>query len=247
MLNAASVSYPILNGAKKKPKPYTGMKVGFSTLDTRKDTVYSFIDDVVREISGITPGPYFHIGGDESHVTKKADYKYFVERVQKIVRKYNKQMVGWDEIATTQIDSTCIPQVWLRKENGQKGIDKKMRVILSPSKKAYLDMKYDSISRHGLNWAGYIPVDVAYKWDPESYYDIKNILGIEAPLWSETITNIEELEYLAFPRIIGYAELGWSIKENRNWEQYKIRLANQVPFLNRMNVKYYQSPLIDWE
>lgn len=247
--NAASVSYPALNGNGIVPKLYTGTEVGKSTFDTRKDEVYDFIDDVVREISAITPGPYFHIGGDESHVTEKEDYKYFVERVQKIVRKHNKRMIGWDEIATADIDSNSISQFWASKENAHLAINKNMKIILSPAKKAYLDMKYDTESKYGLSWAGYIPTDSAYIWTPEAYEGIpmKNIIGIEAPLWSETISNIEELEYLAFPRAIGYAELGWTIKENRDWENYQKRLANQAAFLDRMNVKYYPSPRIEWK
>jgi len=247
--NAASVSYPILNGNGKKLELYQGTRVGFSTFDTRKDTVYTFIDDVVREIAALTPGPYFHIGGDESHVTKKTDYIYFVNKVEKIVQKYNKRMIGWDEVATTDVDSTSIAQFWSSKENAQTAVNKGMKIILSPAKKAYLDMKYDTISKHGLNWAAYIPVDTAYVWTPESYegIPIKNILGLEAPLWSETISNIEELEYLAFPRAIGYSELSWTKQENREWENYKVRLANQTPYLERMNVKYYPSKLIDWK
>lgn len=247
--NAASVSYPFLNGNGKKLELYQGTRVGFSTFDTRKDTVYAFIDDVVREIAALTPGPYIHIGGDESHVTKKPDYIYFVNKVEKIVQKYNKRMIGWDEVATTGADSTSIAQFWNSKKNAQEAVDKGMKIILSPAKKAYLDMKYDTISKHGLNWAAYIPVDTAYKWTPESYegIPIKNILGLEAPLWSETISNIEELEYLAFPRAIGYSELSWTTQENRDWESYKVRLANQTPFLDRMNVKYYPSKLIDWK
>lgn len=244
--NAASVSYPILNGNGKTPKLYEGMKVGFSTFDTRKDTVYKFIEDVIREISSLSPGPYFHIGGDESHVTKKVDYNYFVSKVEKIVQKYGKQMIGWDEIANTDIDSTSIAQFWATEKNIKAATDKKMKVILSPAKKAYLDMQYDSLSKHGLHWAGYIPTDSAYIWSPESYLPKENILGMDAPLWSETISNIGELEYLAFPRVIGYAELGWTIPKNRNWANYKVRLANQAHYLKRMEVKYYPSPLIDW-
>ncbi len=244
--NAASVSYPILNGNGKTPEHFTGRKVGFSTLDSRKDTVYVFIDDVIREITSLTPGPYFHIGGDESNVTKEKDYKYFVNRVEKIVQKYGKRMIGWDEIGTTKVDSTSISQVWLSEENGQAAVAKGMKIILSPASKAYLDMKYDSLSLHGYNWAGYIPVDVAYNWNPETYFTNESVIGLDAPLWSETISTIDELEYLAFPRIIGYAELGWTIQENRNWANYKVRLANQAPFLNRMKVNYYQSPLINW-
>ncbi len=247
--NAASVSYPILNGNGKIPKLYEGMKVGFSTFDTQKDTVYTFIDDVVREIAALSPGPYFHIGGDESHVTKKKDYIHFINKVEKIVQKHGKRMIGWDEVATADIDSTSISQFWSSKENAQAAVNKGLKIIMSPAKKAYLDMQYDSLSKYGLHWAAYIPTDTAYVWAPESYKGIplKNILGIEAPLWSETISNIDELEYLAFPRIIGYSELGWTTPENRNWESYKVRLSNHVSFLDRMDVKYYPSPLIDWK
>ena len=247
--NAASVSYPNLNGNGKTPKLYTGTQVGMSTFDTRKDEVYKFIDDVVREISAITPGPYFHIGGDESHVTKKKDYIYFVERVEKIVQKHGKQMIGWDEIATADVSSSSISQFWASKENAHLAVKKDMEIVLSPAKKAYLDMKYDKDSKHGLTWAGEIPVDTAYIWNPEAYEEIplKNIKGIEAPLWSETITNLDELQYLAFPRAIGYAELGWSTKENRSWEDYRKRLANHTAYLKRMKVNYYPSSLIDWQ
>ena len=247
--NAASVSYPILNGNGKTPKLYEGTHVGFSTFDTRKDTVYAFIDDVVREISAMSPSPYFHIGGDESDVTKHNDYVYFVERVEKIVRKYNKRMIGWDEVGQANLDSSSISQFWRHKDFINEAVKKGMKVLLSPAKKAYLDMQYDPLSKHGLHWAAYIPVDSAYVWTPETYSGIprENILGVEAPLWSETISNISELEYLAFPRAIGYSELSWSTEENRNWEDYKERLAKQAPFLERMDVNYYPSKLIDWE
>ncbi|MET1260003.1 family 20 glycosylhydrolase [Flagellimonas sp. DF-77] len=247
--NAASVSYPFLNGNGKTPKLYEGTHVGFSTFDTRKDTVYSFIDDVVREISALTPGPYFHIGGDESHVTKKNDYRYFVERVEKIVNAHGKRMIGWDEVANANIGSSSVSQFWHSEENAKTAVEKGMQVILSPAKKAYLDMQYDTFSKHGLHWAAYIPVDTAYVWTPETYSGIpkEHILGVEAPLWSETISTVSELEYLAFPRVIGYSELSWSIEANRDWTDYKDRLARQAPFLERMDVNYYPSKLIDWQ
>ena len=47
--------------------------------------------------AALTPGPYFHVGGDESHVTKKEDYIPFIEQVQEIVQANGKQMIGWDE------------------------------------------------------------------------------------------------------------------------------------------------------
>tara|TARA_R110002153_G_scaffold78390_2_gene200696 strand:- start:1500 stop:3119 length:1620 start_codon:yes stop_codon:yes gene_type:complete len=248
--NAASVAYPILNGNGKTPKIYTGTEVGFSTFDANKDTVYAFIEDVVREISAITPGPYFHAGGDESHVTKKKDFIHFVSKVDKIVKKYGKKMIGWDEIVHADIDTSAIAQFWANEENAKLAVEKGLKVILSPGKKAYLDMKYDTLSKYGLNWAGLIPVDTGYVWTPERYVqgiNNENILGIEAPLWSETVSNMDEVEYLAFPRMIGYSELSWSVEENRNWDNYKVRLGNQAPYLDKMNVKYYPSELIEWK
>lgn len=247
--NAASLSYPILDGTGKELKPYTGIEVGFSTFDSRKDTVYAFIDDVIRELAALTPGEYIHIGGDESLVTTKDDFIYFINKATKIVEKHGKKMIGWDEVVHADMNENATVQYWGKKENAQKGAEKEMKVILSPGTKAYLDMKYDEYSEYGLSWSGYIPVDTAYKWSPEIFAEIplESILGIEAPLWSETISNFDELAYLAFPRVIGYAELGWTIQENRSWDSYKSRLANQTPYLKREDVKYYPTKLIDWK
>lgn len=247
--NAASLSYPILNGNGKELAPYEGIEVGFSTFDCRKDTVYSFIDDVIGELAALTPGAYIHIGGDESHTTTKSDFNYFINRVSKIVEKHGKQMIGWDEVVHAEVVENSVVQYWNKKENAQEGVKKGMKVILSPATKAYLDMKYDTESKHGLSWAAYIPVETGYNWSPETFAEIpqESILGIEAPLWSETISNFDELAYLAFPRVIGYAELGWTTEENRNWDNYKIRLANQAPYLKREDVKYYPTKEIDWK
>jgi len=83
--NAALASYPELNVPGKKAELYTGVEVGFSTLDTHKELTYKFVNDVFRELAAITPGPYIHIGGDESHSTPIEDYIPFVNRVQDIV------------------------------------------------------------------------------------------------------------------------------------------------------------------
>ncbi|MCL6265282.1 family 20 glycosylhydrolase [Flagellimonas myxillae] len=250
--NAASLSYPFLHAGGKadKPRVRTDMLVGYSSFHTRKDTVYAFLDDVIREIAAITPGPYFHIGGDESHVTKKKDYIHFVEKVEKIVHKHGKQAIGWNEIAQAKISPSSVVQLWNDEPHDAINAAKNgSKIIVSSAKKMYLDMKYDSISEYGLTWAGMIPVDVGYNWDPKTYIkDLpeESVLGIEAPLWSETISNSAELEYLAFPRVIGYAELGWSRAENRDWEDYKVRLAKQVPYMKRMDIKYYPTKLVDW-
>ena len=226
--NAAIVAYPELNGNGKTVSPYTGTAVGFSTFDARNEAVYTFIDQVVKELSSLSTSPYFHLGGDESHVTSKEDYLYFVERVGQIIRTHQKTPIGWDEVAQTDLGPGSVAQFWASEKNALAAVDKKMKVLMSPAKKAYLDMQYDSLSPYGLHWAGYISVQDAYNWDPLSYVpglDADQILGIEAPLWSETISDSSGLEYLAFPRLICVAELGWTPQSLRSWEDFNRRLT----------------------
>ncbi|MDZ5001663.1 family 20 glycosylhydrolase, partial [Clostridium perfringens] len=109
--NAALASYGFLNPDGKKKPLYTGTEVGFSSFMTHDEKTYEFIDDVIREISEISPSKYFHIGGDEADSTKKEDYDYFVGRVSKIVQKYGKTPIGWDPIDTSpEIDSSVVFQ-----------------------------------------------------------------------------------------------------------------------------------------
>ena len=226
--NAAIVAYPELNGNGKPVSPYWGTAVGFSTFDARNEAVYTFIDQVVKEIGALSTSDYFHLGGDESHVTSKEDYLFFVERVGEIIRTHQKTPIGWDEVAQTDLGPGSVAQFWASEKNALAAVDKKMKVLMSPAKKAYLDMQYDSLSPYGLHWAGYISVQDAYNWDPLSYVpglDADHILGIEAPLWSETISDSSGLEYLAFPRLICVAELGWTPQSLRSWEDFNRRLA----------------------
>lgn len=247
--NAALASYAQLNCDGKARDLYTGIEVGFSTFCTRRELTYEFIDDVIRELVAMTPGPYIHIGGDESHETREDDYIYFISRVQEIVAKHGKQVMGWDDIVAGELKSNAVAQHWAKEENAKTAVDKNLKVVMSPAKKAYLDMKYDSTSTLGLHWAGYIEIDTGYDWDPANYIDgvgKENILGVECPLWTETVTNMDELEYMVFPRLLGYAEIGWSPDSGKKWDEYKIRLGKQKPRFEAMDLNYYASKLVPW-
>jgi hexosaminidase len=248
--NAALASYPELNCNDSATKLYSGIEVGFSTLCTNKPVTYKFLDDVIRELSELTPGPYIHIGGDESHATKKEDYIPFINKVQPMVTKYGKTVIGWDEIALSTLQPNTIVQFWADAENSKEAVRQGAKVIMSPAKKAYLDMQYDSTSKLGLHWAGYIEVDTAYIWDPANYVDSitrLNIVGVEAPLWTETIVTMDDIEYMVFPRLPGYAEIGWSQTKDRNWDEYKKRLASHGPRMKAMNIDFYPSAKVPWK
>ena len=114
---------------------------------------------------------------------------------------------------------------------------------------AYLDMKYDDSTVLGLDWAGTINVEKAYAWDPATYMSgvsEADIIGIEAPLWSETLETMADVEYMAFPRLAGLAEIAWSPAQDRSWQEYRQRLAIHGTRLAALEVHFHRSPLVPW-
>jgi hexosaminidase len=253
-VHAALSSYPDLACDGKATPLYTGIDVGFSSLCVDKPLTYDFVSDVVGELARLTPGPYIHIGGDEAMATKTADYVSFVQRVQGIVRSHGKRMIGWEEIAQIKLDPSTVVQHWnidaSRSALSARAAAQGAKVIMSPAAHAYLDMKYDATTALGLKWAGYTSVRDAYAWEPTRQVPgvgAASVLGVEAPLWSETVQSIADAEYLAFPRLIGIAEIGWSPMRGRSWADYRTRLAGQGPLLRSLGVNYYRSPEVPWK
>ena len=248
-VNAALSSYPQLTCDGAAPVPYTGIEVGFSSLCIRKQVTYAFVDDVVREIAALTPGKYLHIGGDEALSTDPGEYRTFVERVQRIVRSHGMRAIGWEDIARAPLRRTSVAQHWHEPDLARRAVAQGAKVIMSPATKAYLDMKYTRTTPLGANWAGTTSVKDAYAWDPATQVPgvaEKDVLGVEAPLWSETFDARGGLDYLAFPRLLGIAEIGWSPAAGRTWAGYRRRLAAQGPFLTALGVGFYADPAVPW-
>ena len=89
----------------------------------------------------------------------------------------------------------------------------------------------------------------AYDWEPATQVagvGERVILGVEAPLWSETTQTVADLDFLAFPRLLGHAEIAWSPSRGRSWKEYRWRLAAHGPRLRALGVGFYPSPLVPW-
>lgn len=247
--NAALVGYPELSCSRRPPAPYTGTDVGWSTFCANKEETYALVDDVVREIAALTPGRYFHMGGDENPILTKEEYAKFVERTQDIVTRYGKLMVGWEEIAHARLQPTTLAQAWATDSVAAAALKYGAKVILSPGSRTYLDMKYDANTELGLKWAGLIEVRTAYDWDPALYMKgvtEANIVGVEAPMWTETLRNMTAVQYLAMPRLPALAEVAWTPQSARTWEGFRARIATHAPRWHLLGVNYYRSPQIPW-
>jgi hexosaminidase len=249
--NAALSSYPELNCDGVAPPVYTGENVGFSSLCVRKTVTYKFLDDVVGELAALTPGPYIHLGGDEAQKTSASDYVTFVEKAQQIVEAHGKKLMGWAEISKARLDPGTVAEYWSFSDHGvseTNAVAQGAKIVEAPANHAYLDQKYTAATTLGLTWAGHIEVMDAYVWDPTDGGRVSDsqVLGVEAPLWSETLHTMADIEYLAWPRMAGIAEIGWTPKSERSWAAYKGRLANQAPRWNALHVNFYRSPQVAW-
>ncbi|MGL4848460.1 MAG: family 20 glycosylhydrolase [Clostridium sp.] len=232
---AMLASYDFLNPNGIKKEVYTGIEVGISSLMCRDEKTYEFIEDIIKEVVEISPSKYIHIGGDETHVTPKKDYDYFVGRVSKMVQSYGKTPIGWDPIDTSsEIDNRTVLQNW--KDSNEEGTKKEMKMIISIASKAYLDMKYDSTTPYGLSWAGHNSIKDSYNWDPTDFAKKELVLGVEAALFAETIETREGMDYMIYPRMLGHAEIGWSKKENRDYKDYVRRLKKHATRLEKLGV-----------
>ncbi len=252
--NAALASYADLNCDGIAPPLYTGTSVGFSSLCIPKPITYEFLDDVFREVAEQSPGPRIHLGGDEAHVTPHEQYLEFVPKAAALVTKRGKTVQGWQEIAETPLPPGSTAQYWGTGDSRSAGLARMAvaqgaKVLMSPANHVYLDMKYDENTPYGLRWAGLIPVQKAYDWDPATLVagvSEEDVIGVEAPLWSETLDEISKAEFMAFPRLPGVAEIGWTPAADRSWDEYKNRLGGQAPRWGVMDVNYFAAEEIPW-
>lgn len=239
-----------------KAAPYAGWGVGHSSIRVHDERSYEFVSEVISELASMTPGPYLHVGGDEALGTTAEDYALFVSKATRAVAAAGKIPLTWHEAGTAaDLAPGTIGQYWgsaIPTPAGQaeaaRFIDGGGAVILSPSDVAYLDMKYTPDFPLGLDWAGTIDVRTAYEWEPTSVLDIDvhAILGVEAPLWSETARTFDDVQLLAFPRIAAVAEVAWSPTSARGWESFRRRLGALAPIWRAAGISYHPSDEIPW-
>ena len=230
------------------------MNVGFSSLCIPKPLTYDFVSDVVGEIARLTPGPWFHIGGDEAMATKPADYVKL--RRSGCRRSSSRTGSTWSAGRRSRARSSTRGRSRSTGTPGEKGslsalaAKQGAKVIMSPAEHAYLDMKYDASTPIGLTWAGYTPVRDCVPVGPAARpcraSARADVLGVEAPLWGETTRTMADVEYLAFPRLIGIAEIGWSPARGRRGRSTGSGSARRRRCSTRLGVRFYRSPEVPW-
>ena len=162
------VGYPELGSA---PGPYqlaTTFGVLKPVMDPTREEVYTFLDAFIGEMAGLFPDPYFHIGGDEVNFSQWNEsptiqlfmkqnsiadahglQAYFNQRIEKILQKHNKKMVGWDEILNPKLSNDIVVQSWRSHKSLFEAVQKGSKAILSTG--YYLDHKLPAAKHYGVD------------------------------------------------------------------------------------------------
>lgn len=218
-----------------------------------KDSALEFCKNVYSEIIPLFPYKYIHIGGDEVEKTnwKKCpdcqkrirDKKlkseeelqsWFIHEMEAFFNSQGKDMIGWDEILEGGLSKTATVMWWRTwaKDAPMKTASQGNNIIFTPNSQFYLDYEQDVKSLPNI-----------YNYDPSEEFAQKpelmeRVLGVQGNIWCEWIPSRERMQYMAVPRMLAIAELGWSNPELKNWTEFSERLSVQFERLNVMDVNY---------
>ncbi len=263
--SAALAAYPELGRGCSAPDYKFEVKKTwgiFKEVFCPTDETFKFLEDVLDETISLFPdSSYIHIGGDEvlkdywkesayvQELKKRENLKdehevqsYFVQRIEKHVNRRGKKIIGWDEILEGGIAPNATIMSWRGMKGGIEAAKQKHDVIMTPTDFAYLDYGQGDPAYELLNIGGYLPLEKVYQFDPVpkelNTDEAKYVLGGQANIWTEYMETGDKVEYMAFPRMLAIAESVWSTPENKNFADFKRRLASHLPLLDRQNVNY---------
>jgi hexosaminidase len=229
------------------------------------DGSFDFLQDVLEEVFTLFPSHYIHVGGDEvstanwskcekCQARKKAEglkddrqlESYFIQRMEKFINAHGRSLIGWSEIREGGLAQNAALMDWIggATEGASAGHD----VVMTTEKLCYLD-HYQSLD-HGKEpraIGGFLPLRNIYAFDPiptnlPPQFQ-QHILGAQGNLWTEYIPNLRHAEYMIFPRESALAEITWSPKDARNFNDFLRRLETDQRRLDQMGVNYRHNPL----
>lgn len=242
------VSMPQLGSAPGPYKIERTWGIFQPTLDPTREEIYTFLDAFIGEMAALFPDPYFHIGGDEVDDTQWKQsstiqafakehglktslelHAYFNQRVQAIVKKHGKIMVGWDEVMNPALPTETVIQSWRGQESLAEAARKGYRGLLSFG--YYLDHLRPT-SEHYAN----DPMAGAAR--ALNSAEASKILGGEACMWSEYV-SAETVDSRIWPRTAAIAERLWSPESIRDTNSMYARMERVSQLLDWVGVQHH--------
>jgi hexosaminidase len=249
-LSCTQLSYSVNAGFRSPVRDDNALCIG-------NDSVFMMLDKIFTELAALFPCEYIHVGGDEAYKgfwsdcpkcqkrmkdenLKNVDelQSYFVRRIETILKSKGKKLIGWDEILEGGLAPEATVMSWRGMKGGIEAAKMNHHVVMTPWDYCYLDLYQGETSVEPATY-GMCRLTDSYNYDPvPDSVDEKYILGGQGNLWTERVYNIRQMEYMTWPRGLALAEVYWSPKASRNWDNFIERMEMQFPRLDAEGTKY---------
>ena len=247
--------------------------VGYSAMCPGSPDTWAIMKAIIGQLASITPGPYYDLGGDEvpASLLSASRYAAFINKEAGIVTSQRKTVMGWADIAGrgTRPPAGSVAEYWQPaggsspgSVTGREAVAKHMKIVMAPANHTYLDQKYVVTARSsvppslGMNWACPRGCDVssAYNWNPGGLVTgvtDRNVIGVEGDMWGETVANMNNVDYMVFPRLLALAEIAWSPSAHRAatspaYRDFLVRLGAQGARFQAAGLNFYPSAQVPW-
>lgn len=228
-----------------------------NTLNPSDEKVYEFLEKVFKEVAVLFPGPYIHVGGDECYKgfwekdpgcqalmkkLKVTDVEklqgYFMNRLEEILKKNGKKLLGWDEILEGGISPQATVMSWRGIKGGIEAAHLGHDVVMTPTTFAYLDyLQGDPTIEPPLY--SQLRLKTCYEYEPvPEGVEAKFILGGQGNLWTEQIPTLRHAYYMTYPRAWALAEIFWTPAGLKDWGNFVQRTENQFLRSDEANSNY---------
>jgi len=258
---AANRAYPEFSGGGSKSHPEF-------TFNPGNDETYTYLTNILREVSAMFPSEYIHLGGDEVHFGNEAwntdkhvltlmknenlkDLKevesYFIHRMADSIKILDKTVIGWDEIVDHKLSNDNSLVMWWRHNMPEKleaALSNNYEVVLCPRIPLYFDFVQDESHKWGRKWGGeFSTMELTYAFPPDTLAGFSqnenNVKGLQGNIWTERIQNNKRLDFMTHPRLSAMAEAAWTDSENKNLNDFKKRLKSMLNYFEKHGIYFY--------
>lgn len=267
---AAIAGYPELSCREQVLPPRIIWGVEDIVLCAGKEHTFEFFEDVFKEVIELFPSEYIHIGGDEcpksewktcplcqkrireeglkaqdGHTAEERLQSYFVQRIEKMLAKYGKKIIGWDEILEGGLAPTATVMSWRGEKGGIAAANMEHDVIMTPNSNGmYIDQFQGDYKIEPVAIGGYTLPKRIYDYDPVPDTLVKEnkarfIKGVQCNTWSEYMYTNDIREYRIYPRMLALSEIAWTNVENKDYDDFERRMNNAYVRLDGHGVNYH--------
>lgn len=264
--DAAVAAYPEHDGGgfvqKGDPKKWPRF-----TFNPAKQETLAFLDDILTEVAALFPeAGVIHFGGDEVHfgwgkwkslpevqeLMRKENFKELAEveawfnlRMAATIHKLGFKTGGWDEIASRGLPADQTVVWWWRHDKPgvlRDALKAGYPVVLTPRRPCYLDFVQNDKHKDGRRWGGFNPLPDVYQFPMSldlTAGEEKQVLGIQACMWTETMPSQKRRDFMTWPRLIAIAEAAWTAEYRKDYADFETRLKPQIVWLRKHGIESY--------